>query len=83
MIGELTRKVQYAGSVKNGVGYDQINFTVPAGLQGTQPIVLTSGTASSSSAVTIPIAGVSRLVNNGGFGSAGLAAPGEIATVFR
>jgi uncharacterized protein (TIGR03437 family) len=80
-IGGVSAKVTYAGSVKGGV-YDQVNFTVPAGIQGTQPIVLASGTTSSSSAVTIPIAGVSRLVNNGGFGSAGLAAPGEIATVF-
>jgi uncharacterized protein (TIGR03437 family) len=80
-IGGVGAKVLYAGSVKGGV-YDQVNFTVPDGLQGTQPIVLASGAASSSAAVTIPIAGVSRLVNNGGFGSAGLAAPGEIATVF-
>jgi uncharacterized protein (TIGR03437 family) len=80
-IGGMPAKLLYAGSVKGQAG-DQINFTVPAGLQGTQPIVLTSGTAQSSSSVTLPIAGISRLVSNGGFGSSGIAAPGEIVTVF-
>jgi uncharacterized protein (TIGR03437 family) len=81
-IGGVTAKVLYAGSVQGQVAVDQINFTVPDGVQGTRRIVLTSGMTSSSSSVTIPIAGVSRLVSNGGFGSAGMAAPGEIATVF-
>jgi len=81
-VGGVAAKVAYAGTVQGTVGYDQVNFTVPAGLQGSQPIVLTSGTASSSSTVTLPIAGITRLVSNGGFGSAGMAAPGEIATVF-
>jgi uncharacterized protein (TIGR03437 family) len=81
-IGGVAAKVVYAGTVQGTVGYDQVNFMVPVGLQGSQPIVLTSGTASSSSTVTLPIAGITRLVSNGGFGSAGMAAPGEISTVF-
>ena len=81
-VGGLAAKVAYAGSVKGAAGADQVNFTVPSGLQGSQPIVLTSGTASSSSAVVLPIGGITRLVSNGGFGSSGMAAPGEIATVF-
>jgi uncharacterized protein (TIGR03437 family) len=81
-VGGVAAKVLYAGSVQGTAGFDQVNFTVPAGLQGSQPIVLTSGTASSSSTVMLPIAGITRLVSNGGFGSAGMAAPGEIATVF-
>jgi uncharacterized protein (TIGR03437 family) len=81
-IGGVSAKVVYAGTVQSTVGYDQVNFTVPTGLQGSQPIVLTSGTKSSSSKVILPIAGITRLVSNGGFGSAGMAAPGQIATVF-
>ena len=81
-VGGVAAKVAYAGSVKGTTGYDQINFTVPSGLQGSQPIVLTTGTASSSSTVALPIGGITRLVSNGGFGSLGMAAPGEIATIF-
>jgi len=81
-VGGVAAKVAYAGTVKGTIGYDQLNFTVPSGLQGSQPIVLKSGTASSSATVVIPISGITRLVSNGGFGSSGMAAPGEIATVF-
>lgn len=81
-VGGLAAKVAYAGTAKGTTGYDQLSFTVPSGLQGSQPIVLTSGTASSSPTVVLPIGGITRLVSNGGFGSAGMAAPGEIATVF-
>ena len=80
-VGGLTANVLYAGSVK-GSGADQVNFMVPGGLQGSQPIMLTSGNTSSSSTVVLPIGGITRLVSNGGFGSAGMAAPGQIATVF-
>lgn len=79
-IGGVTAKIVFAGIVSPGLY--QINFTVPTGLQGTQPIVLASGSVSSSSKVTLPLYGLTSLVNNGGFGSEGVAAPGEIATVF-
>ena len=81
-VGGASAKILAAVTAPGNAGLFQINFTVPAGLQGTQPIVLTSGTVSSSSTVTLPIAGVTDVVSNGGFGSVGLAAPGEIATVF-
>jgi uncharacterized protein (TIGR03437 family) len=81
-VGGVAAKLVYAGTVQGTTGYDQVNFTVPAGLQGSQSMVLTSGMTSSSPMVTLPIAGITRLVSNGGFGSVGMAAPGQIATVF-
>ena len=64
-----------------GPGEVEIAASVPAGLQGTQPVIVSSGTVNSLP-VNLPIAGISRVVSNGGFGSSGVAAPGQIATVF-
>jgi uncharacterized protein (TIGR03437 family) len=63
-------------------GLDIINLKVPSNFQGTQPIVLTVGDASSQNGVTLPIAGIDSLVSNASFGSAGTAAPGSIVSVF-
>jgi uncharacterized protein (TIGR03437 family) len=82
-VGGATAKVAFAG-VPQGVGYGiyQVNFTVPAGVQGTQPLVLTIGGVSSSSTITMALAGFSYLVSNATFASLGIASPGSIATVF-
>ncbi len=69
------------------VGTYQLNFIVPAGVQGNAPIVLTIGGNSSSSQnpqnpITIPIFGVSYIENNASFGSPGTTTPGTIVSLF-
>jgi uncharacterized protein (TIGR03437 family) len=81
-VGGVNAPVQFAGLPAGAVGVYQINFTVPAGLQGTQPLVITAGGQSSSGSVTLPLIGLTSLVNNASFGNAGTISPGSIATVF-
>ncbi len=80
-VGGVKANYSYSGSLPNQVGLYEIRFTVPAGLQGTQPVVLSIGGKSSSPA-SLPLAGISALVNNASFGSAGTVAPGSIASLF-
>jgi uncharacterized protein (TIGR03437 family) len=65
-----------------GAGINLITLKIPTNIQGTQTIVVTVGGVSSPSAVTLPIAGISSLVSNASFGSAGTAAPGSIVSIF-
>jgi uncharacterized protein (TIGR03437 family) len=62
----------------------QVNFTVPAGVQGDAPIVLTIGGVSTnpSSPVTLPVFGISSIVSNASFGSSGTNAACSIASLF-
>lgn len=82
-VAGVAAKVSFAG-LPQGIqgGLYQINFTVPTGLQGTQPLVLTIGGVSSSSTVTLAMAGITSLVSNATFANPGIASPGSIATVF-
>ena len=71
----------------NIAGTYQINFVVPAGVQGNAPIVLTAGANSSSSEdpknpVTIPLFGISYISNNACFAGPGTTTPGTIVSVF-
>jgi len=79
-VGGVSAKVAFAGITEPGVY--QVNFTVPAAVQGTQPLVITIGGVSSSTTVTLPVVGLSYLINNASFASPGIASPGSIATVF-
>ncbi len=89
-VGGAAAKVTFAGVAPGLGGLYQINFTVPTGVQGTQPLVLSIGGVSSNSSVTLPVVGVTSLVSNarnynGGnttFAAPGTAAPGSIATIF-
>ena len=83
-VGGVAAKVLYSGSAPNSGGAIQINFTVPSGVQGTQPLVLTIGGVSSSASVTVPLFGITSIVNNASFApaSAGTAAPGSFLTVY-
>lgn len=64
-------------------GIYQVNFTLPtSGVQGTVPVILSIGGQSSSSMVTISIAGTSSVVNNASFANPGTIAPGSIASLF-
>ncbi len=80
-VGGVAANVLLAGLIPQVVGFYQVNFTVPDGLQGTQPIVLTIGGVSTTAAVTLPIAGITTIQNNGSFGSDGTAAPGSFVTL--
>ena len=79
-VGGTSAKVSFAGITNPGVY--QINFTVPPSVQGTQPLVATIGGVSSAATATLPLVGLSYVINNASFASPGIASPGSIATVF-
>ena len=83
-VAGITAKVLYAGTAPGIAGAVQINFTVPAGVQGTQPLVVAIGGISSSSSVTLPLFGLTSILNNASFAPAsiGTAAPGSFVTVY-
>ena len=59
----------------------QVNFTVPAAVQGSVPVVLSIGGQSSNS-VTLPLFGISAVVNAASFLNTGTAAPEEMVSIF-
>lgn len=81
-VGGVSANAFYAGVYPGFAGVYQVNFTLPSGVQGTVPFVISSGGQSSPSAVTIPLAGTSSVVNNASFAHPGTVAPGSIASVF-
>ncbi len=82
-VGGVAAKVLAALAYPSLPGFYQVNFTLPTtGVQGTVPIVMTIGGQSSSSMVTIPIAGLSSVTVNGSYANPGTIAPGSIASVF-
>lgn len=90
-VGGVSATPTFAGiAAGDGDGFYQVNFKVPSGLQGTQPVVITADGVSSTSVassavtqpVTIPLAGISSVVNSGSFAQPGTASPGSIFTVF-
>jgi uncharacterized protein (TIGR03437 family) len=83
-VGGVTAKVLSAGAIVGLAGAVQINFTVPPGVQGTLPLVVSIGGASSSTSATLPVAGLTSILNNASFSPAlaGTAAPGSFVTVY-
>jgi uncharacterized protein (TIGR03437 family) len=82
-VGGVSAKVAFAGlPLGFGDGIYQVNFAIPTGVQGTQPLVLTIGGVSSASNVTIALAGTSYVISNATFANPGVASPGSIATLF-
>lgn len=83
-VGGIQCTVAFAGVNSGaGPGFYQINFKLPAsGVQGTVPLVITVGTASSSSSIDIALPGLSSVVVNGSFANPGTIAPGSIASIF-
>jgi uncharacterized protein (TIGR03437 family) len=78
ILGAIT--TQYAGLF-------QINFSVPEGVQGNAPIVLTAGGNSSAAQdptrpITIPLFGISYISNNASFAGPGTTTPGTIVSLF-
>jgi uncharacterized protein (TIGR03437 family) len=82
-VGGVAAKVLFAGVPQgSGAGIYQINFTLPAGVQGTQPLVLTVGGVSSSSTIDVALAGTSYVISNATFANPGVVSPGSIASLF-
>lgn len=77
-----------AAAVSPGfAGLYQVAFKIPDGVQGSAPLVLTSNGVTTSSVdpknpVTLPVFGISSIVSNASFGSAGTAAAGSIVSLF-
>ncbi len=81
-VGGVNASVTFAASSQYGGGTYQINFMVPATVQGTAPLVITLQGVSSSNMITLPVAGLGAVTVNGSFASPGTIAPGSIASVF-
>jgi uncharacterized protein (TIGR03437 family) len=79
-VGGATANLLYYGT-SSIPGLYQINFTVPAGLQGTVPVTISIGGQTSGS-VTLALFGISAVVNNASFTAGTTAAPGSIVSVF-
>jgi uncharacterized protein (TIGR03437 family) len=80
-VGGEQATVVFAGVVSGQAGLYQINFTVPEGVQGTAPVEISIG-GETSNEVTLALSGITSVVNNASFGSAGTASPGSIVSVF-
>lgn len=79
-------EIFYSGLTPGFVGTYQVNLRVPASLaEGTHPLILEIG-GQRSNTVTLPVGkpvpAISSVVNGASFGSAGVAAPGSILTLF-
>ena len=79
-IGGAPAQILFAGIAGNA-GLYQINFKVPPNLQGTVPMVLSIGGKSSVARVTLPLAGITSVLSNAGFGSSGVVSPGSIVSI--
>jgi uncharacterized protein (TIGR03437 family) len=79
-VGGLAAQVSFAGLAPSQVGLYQVNFTVPAGAQGSAPVVLSIGGQSSNTA-TLPLFGISSLTGPS-YLDTGTAAPEEIITIY-
>jgi uncharacterized protein (TIGR03437 family) len=80
-VGGVDATVSFAGLSPGEAGLYQINFTVPAGVQGNAPVVLSIGGQSSNS-VSLPLTGISAITNGASFLNTGTAAPEEIISLF-
>ena len=80
-VGGADATVLFSGLVAGSAGLYQINFIVPSGLQGSQPIVITIGGVSTKAVVTVPLFGITSIVNNASQSSAGTAAAGSFVTI--
>jgi uncharacterized protein (TIGR03437 family) len=80
-VGDTTATVAFAGIPATYAGIYQITFTVPAGVQGDEPMVLTVGNIKSSPA-TLSLFGITAIVNNASFGSVGTVSAGSIVSLY-
>ena len=80
-IGGVAAKVLYSAIPSGYAGLYQVNFTVPANVQGDAPVVLSIDGQSSNTA-TLPLFGISAVVNAGSFLNTDTAAPEEMLSIF-
>lgn len=80
-VGGVAATVLFAGLSPGLAGLYQINFTVPTTVQGNVPVVVSIDGQTSNSA-TLPLTGISAIVNGGSFLSTGTVAPGEYVSLF-
>jgi len=78
-VGGERAEVTFAGY--GGAGVYQIHFIVPNGVQGSVPLIL-SIDGQDSPLVTLPLTGISAIVNGSSFLNTGTAAPGEYVSLF-
>jgi uncharacterized protein (TIGR03437 family) len=79
-VGGANAVISFAG-LSPYAGLYQINFTVPTTVQGSVPVVL-SIDGQSSNTVTLPISGISAVVNGASFLNTASVAPGEMVSLF-
>jgi uncharacterized protein (TIGR03437 family) len=80
-VGGVAAKVLFSAIPSGFAGLYQVNFTVPTTVQGDAPVVL-SIDGQSSSSVTLPLFGISAVVNAGSFLNTNTAAPEEMVSIF-
>ncbi|MGA2214958.1 MAG: hypothetical protein ABSH31_16915 [Bryobacteraceae bacterium] len=78
-VGGTAAAVSFSGYIQPGLY--QINFTVPTTVQGSVPVVLSIDGVSSNT-VTLPISGISAVVNGASFLNTSSVAPGEMVSLF-
>lgn len=81
-VGGVNATVTSAAITAGSEGVYQVAFTVPPGVQGTVPLLISIGGQTSASDVTLALAGTSAVVNNASFANPGAIAPGSIASLF-
>lgn len=82
-VGGIAATNVVASLTSSFVGIYQVNFTVPPGVQGTVPLVVSSGgNGSPATVATLAVAGLSAVTNNASFVNPGTASPGSIVSVF-
>ena len=79
-VGGVPAVISFAG-LSSFPSLYQINFTVPTTVQGSVPVVLSIDGVSSNS-VTLPVAGISAVVNGASFLNTSSVAPGEMVSLF-
>ncbi|HTB17192.1 MAG TPA: hypothetical protein VK708_03705, partial [Bryobacteraceae bacterium] len=80
-VGGQSATVLFAGIPSGFASLYQINFVVPKNVQGNVPVVVSIGGQSSNS-VTLPLFGISAVVNGASFLNTGTAAPEELISIF-
>src|SRR5271165_330018 len=87
MVGGQAVPIIAAAVSPGSAGLYQVNFKVPPGVQGATPIVLSIGGKTTSAQnpnnpITIPIFGISAIVNNASYGSSGTTSAGTIVSLY-
>ena len=80
-VGGVAATVSFAGLTPSQTGLYQINFAVPANVQGNASVILSIG-GQTSNTVTLPLYGISALTSGASFLNTGTAAPEEIISIF-